>query len=132
MAVEVGGTFTDLIWLDGEGRVRTHKVPTSPGDPAVGVIAGLEEALGDGLREVAAVFHGSTVATNAVLERKGCRAGLLTTRGFRDLLITQRQLRGDIYAIVSKKPVPIIPLARTAEVSERITVDGAIQTALDE
>ncbi len=132
MAVEVGGTFTDLIWLDGDGHVNAHKVPSSPGDPAVGVIAGLEEALGDRLGDLGVVFHGSTVATNAVLERKGCRAGLLTTRGFRDLLVTQRQLRGDIYAIVSKKPAPIIPLSRTAEVAERITVDGDIQIALDE
>lgn len=132
MAVEVGGTFTDLIWVDQGGHVGAHKVPTSPGDPAVGVITGLEEALGDRLRELGVVFHGSTVATNAVLERKGCRAGLLTTRGFRDLLITQRQLRTDIYAIVSKKPAPIIPLSRTAEVSERITVNGDIQLPMDE
>jgi N-methylhydantoinase A len=132
MAVEVGGTFTDLIWLEEDGRVQTHKVPTSPGDPAIGVIAGLEEALGNRLHELGAVFHGSTVATNAVLERKGCRAGLLTTRGFRDLLVIQRQLRPDIYAVVTKKPAPIIPLARTAEVTERITVDGQIQTDLDE
>jgi N-methylhydantoinase A len=132
MAVEVGGTFTDLIWLDAGGRVATHKVPTSPGDPAVGVIAGLDEALGDRLRELGVVFHGSTVATNAVLERTGCRAGLLTTRGFRDLLVTQRQLRTDIYAIVSRKPAPIVPLARTAEVAERITVDGEVQVPLDE
>src|SRR5215211_454228 len=119
MAVEVGGTFTDLIWLDGDGHVNAHKVPSSPGDPAVGVIAGLEEALGDRLHDLGVVFHGSTVATNAVLERKVCRAGLLTTRGFRDLLVLQRQLRGDIYAIVSKKPAPIIPLSRTAEITER-------------
>jgi N-methylhydantoinase A len=132
MAVEVGGTFTDLIWLEADGRVRTHKVPTSPGDPAVGVIAGLEEALGGRLSDLGVVFHGSTVATNAVLERKGCRAGLLTTRGFRDLLVIQRQLRPDIYAVVTTKPAPIIPLARTAEVTERITVDGEAQIALDE
>ncbi|HKG27151.1 MAG TPA: hydantoinase/oxoprolinase family protein [Thermomicrobiales bacterium] len=132
MAVEVGGTFTDLIWVDADGRVRAHKVPSSPGDPAVGVIAGLEEALGGRLRDLGVVFHGSTVATNAVLERKAGRAGLLTTRGFRDLLVTQRQLRPDIYSIVATKPAPIIPLARTAEVTERITVDGAVQTALDE
>src|SRR5215211_1724195 len=132
MAVEVGGTFTDLIWVDADGHVNAHKVPSSPGDPAVGVIAGLEEALGDRIRDLDVVFHGSTVATNAVLERKAGRAGLLTTRGFRDLLVTQRQLRPDIYSIVATKPAPIIPLARTAEVTERITVDGAVQTALDE
>jgi N-methylhydantoinase A len=132
MAVEVGGTFTDLIWLDAAGQVRAHKVPSVPSDPAVGVIAGLEEALGADLPQLAALFHGSTVATNAVLERKGCRAGLLTTRGFGDVLIIQRQLRDNVYAVVSQKPAPIVPLSLTGEVTERITVNGEIQRPLDE
>ncbi len=132
MAVEVGGTFTDLIWLDETGQVHAHKVPSVTSDPSIGVIAGLEEALGDRIRDVSAVFHGSTVATNAVLERKGCRAGLLTTRGFGDVLITQRQLRDNVYSVVSKKPAPIIPLSLTGEATERITVKGEIQTPLDE
>lgn len=132
MAVEVGGTFTDLIWLDDNGQVNAHKVPSVPSDPAVGVIAGLEEALGEDLRDLTALFHGSTVATNAVLERKGCRAGLLTTRGFGDVLIIQRQLRDNVYAVASRKPAPIIPLSLTGEVTERITVNGEVQCPLDE
>ena len=111
-AVEVGGTFTDLIWVDQQGDIRTWKVPSTPGDPSGGVIAGLEEGLGTELSGLTALVHGSTVATNAVIERTGCRAGLLTTRGFRDVLVTQRQLRENVYAIVSKTPAPIIPLSR--------------------
>jgi N-methylhydantoinase A len=132
VAVEVGGTFTDLIWIDAAGRVRTWKVASTPGDPSGGVIAGLDEGLGGDLRELSALLHGSTVATNAVIERTGCRAGLVTTRGFRDLLVTQRQLRDNVYAVVSKKPVPIVPLARTIEAAERMTVRGEVQLPLDE
>src|SRR5688572_25023034 len=110
MAVEVGGTFTDLIWLDGAGRVRAHKVPSTPRVPSAGVTSGLGAALGDDVTRLAALFHGSTVAASAVLERTGCRAGLLTTRGFGDILIVQRQLRDNVYAVVSQKPAPIIPL----------------------
>ncbi len=131
-AVEVGGTFTDLIWVDQQGDIRAWKVPSTPGDPSGGVIAGLEEGLGTELSGLTALVHGSTVATNAVIERTGCRAGLLTTRGFRDVLVTQRQLRENVYAIVSKTPAPIIPLSRTIEATERMTVSGDVQTPLDE
>lgn len=132
IAIEVGGTFTDLIWLDEAGQVRTHKVPSTPGDASRGVIAGMEEALGSGVAAISQLFHGSTVATNAVLERKGCRAAMLVTRGFRDLLVLQRQLRPNVYAIACRKPEPLIPLDRMAEVDERIDANGTIIVALDE
>jgi N-methylhydantoinase A len=132
IAVEVGGTFTDLIWLDESGAVRTHKVPSTPGDASRGVISGLEEALEAGVSNISQLFHGSTVATNAVLERKGCRAALLTTRGFRDLLVLQRQLRPNVYAVACRKPEPLIPLGCVAEVTERIDANGALVTELDE
>lgn len=132
MAIEVGGTFTDLIWTTDEGGVATHKVPSTPGDPSRGVIAGLEEALDGRLESVASLFHGSTVATNAVLERKGCRAALLTTRGFRDLLALQRQLRPNVYSLACLKPEPLIPLERVAEVPERIGPGGEVLQPLDE
>ncbi len=131
-AVEVGGTFTDLIWIDPQGQIRTWKLPSTPGDPSGGVIAGLAQGLGDDLNALTALIHGSTVATNAVIERTGCRAGLVTTRGFRDVLVTQRQLRENVYAIVSKTPAPIIPLSQTVEAIERMTVSGDVQTPLDE
>ncbi|QEX20067.1 hydantoinase [Hypericibacter terrae] len=132
MAIEVGGTFTDLIWLDEAGEVRTHKLPSTPRDPSVGVIDGLEQALGSKLTGLSQLFHGSTVATNAILERKGCRAAFLTTRGFRDILQLQRQLRPNVYAIACKKPEPLVPLSRSVEVTERLDAAGEVVLPLDE
>src|SRR5271154_2605854 len=132
MAVETGGTFTDLVWIDDAGQVRTHKVPSTPGDPSGGVILGLEDALGGDIARMSQLFHGSTAATNAVLERKGCRAGLITTRGFRDVLAIQRQTRPNVYAVALEKPKPLIPLSLIREVTERIGVDGDVILALDE
>jgi N-methylhydantoinase A len=132
MAVEVGGTFTDLIWTDGSGRVRTHKVPSTPEDPSVGVIDGLDEALQRDLSDLSRLFHGSTVATNAVLERKGCRAALVTSRGFGDVLALQRQLRPDVYAVVCIKPEPLIPLSRTVEAVERLDPAGDVVVPFDD
>jgi N-methylhydantoinase A len=132
MAVEVGGTFTDLVWMGGDGLVRTHKVPSTPGDPSGGVIQGLEEALGNQMHTMTELFHGSTIATNAVLERKGCRAGLVTTKGFRDLLVIQRQTRPNVYAVALEKPAPLVPLNLVSEVRERIDVNGQVLVPLDE
>ena len=78
MAVEVGGTFTDLIWIEG-GEVRSQKVPSTPEDASEGVISGLQVALGEDLSKMSELCHGSTVATNAIIERRGCRAALVTT-----------------------------------------------------
>lgn len=130
MAIEVGGTFTDFIWLDGD-EVRTHKVPSTPADASIGVIGGLAEALGHDLSTMSELFHGSTVATNAVIERKGCRAAFVTTAGFRDLLALQRQLRPNVYAIACRKPEPLVPLSRCVEAVERVGVSGEIVTELD-
>ncbi len=132
MAIETGGTFTDLMWVDDAGVVRTHKVLSTPGDPSGGAIQGLEEALGDRISRISHLFHGSTAATNAVLERKGCRAGLLVTRGFGDVLAIQRQTRPNVYAVAFEKPKPLIPLSLTREVRERIGVNGEIIEPLDE
>lgn len=131
MAVEVGGTFTDLIWIE-DGTVRTHKVPSTPRDPSEGVIAGLREALGSSLSSLAQLVHGSTVATNAVIERRGCVAALLTTAGFADVLMLQRQLRPNVYAIACRKPEPLIPSERSAGVVERLDPAGEVVVPLDE
>ena len=131
MAVETGGTFTDLIWVGEDGHVRTHKVPSTPIDPSGGVIQGLEEALGDELQHIGQLFHGSTAATNAVLERKGCRAGLITTRGFQDVLGIQRQTRANVYAVAVEKPKTLILPNLIREVSERIDVNGNVLMPLD-
>src|SRR5215813_5492473 len=132
MAIEVGGTFTDLIWLDEGGRVQTHKLPSTPHDPSIGVVEGLEATLGQRLSTLSQLFHGSTVATNAILERKGCRAAFLATRGFRDLLVLQRQLRPNVYAVACHKPSPLVPLSRSIEVAERLDISGATILPLDE
>ncbi len=132
IAAEVGGTFTDLIWTDDDNQMRTHKVPSTPGDPSAGVIAGIDEALPDGLGDKAQLFHGSTVATNAVLERKGCRAALINTKGFRDILSLQRQLRPNVNSVAVIKPTPLVPLAHTVEAHERLNAAGAVLDPLDE
>jgi len=132
MAVETGGTFTDLVWVGTEGQVRTHKVPSTPVDPSGGVIQGLEEALGEEIQLMTQMFHGSTAATNAVLERKGCRAGLITTRGFRDVLAIQRQTRANVYAVAFEKPKPLVPPNLIREVTERIDVNGEVIAPLNE
>ncbi len=131
MAIEVGGTFTDLIWIEGD-EVKTHKVPSTPHDASIGVIAGLSEALERDLSRLEQLFHGSTVATNAVIERKGCRTAFVTTAGFRDVLALQRQLRPNVYAIACRKPEPLVPLNLCAEAFERIDVQGETVTPLDE
>jgi len=132
LAAEVGGTFTDLIWTDGMGRVRTHKVPSTPFDPSQAVIQGLDECLGENAPGLRRLFHGSTVATNAVLERKGGRTALVTTRGFKDILVLQRQTRPNVNAIVCRKPEPLVPLRRTVEATERVSVGGEVIVPLDE
>ena len=130
VAAEVGGTFTDLIWIEG-GRVNSLKVPSTPQDPSVGVTNGLNAALGDDLQSLVELRHGSTVATNAVIERRGCRAALVTTRGFRDVLMLQRQLRPNVYSIAVRKPDPLIPLSRTVEAPERLGANGEVVTPFD-
>ncbi|MDD9721080.1 hydantoinase/oxoprolinase family protein [Sulfitobacter sp. PR48] len=131
MAIEVGGTFTDLIWIEG-GVVHSHKVPSTPHDASIGVLDGLNSALEGDLSGLDRLFHGSTVATNAVIERKGCRTALLTTEGFKDLLQLQRQLRPNVYAIACHKPEPLVPLNLSFEARERVDAKGDIVTPLDE
>ncbi|WP_454854726.1 hydantoinase/oxoprolinase family protein [Rhizobium binxianense] len=131
MAIEVGGTFTDLIWIE-DDVVHSHKVPSTPHDASIGVLDGLTTALNGDLSGLEQLFHGSTVATNAVIERKGCRTALLTTAGFRDILLLQRQLRPNVYAIACHKPEPLVPLNLSIEANERVDALGRTITPLDE
>jgi N-methylhydantoinase A len=129
VGVDVGGTFTDLFYLDeGAGTFRTAKVPSNRGDEAVGFIAGLR-SFGP-VAALASVVHGTTVGTNALLERKGARVGLITTRGFRDVLEMRRRdrprtwgLRGDF--------APVVDRDLRLEVGERTLADGRIREAVD-
>ena len=106
VGVEVGGTFTDLIALDG-GDVRVTKVPSVPRSPEEGVFAALAAA-NIPLARITDLVHGSTVATNAVLERKGGLTAFVTTAGFRDLLLIQRQDRPKIYTLSYQKPAAVV------------------------
>jgi len=122
VGIDVGGTFTDFILWDGR-TVRTHKVLSSRRDPAGAVLRGLREILPPG---PATLVHGSTLATNAFLERRGARVALLTTKGFEDLLEIGRQDRGRLYDLEWEKPEPLVPRARRFGVDERIAADGSV------
>ncbi len=131
VGVDVGGTFTDLVVVDaGSGDVRSRKVLTTPDAPARGVLEGLL-ALSPG--GGAAVLHGTTIVTNAVVEGKGARTALVTTRGFRDVLEIARQNRGDLYRLdTPPRPAPLVPRHRRFEVTERVAGDGRVVTPLAE
>ncbi|MFJ2707534.1 hydantoinase/oxoprolinase family protein [Streptomyces sp. NPDC087428] len=132
IGVECGGTFTDLVVLDDDGRLRaTSKVFSTPQDPSRAVIEAIDELPAE-LREGALLLHGSTVATNALLERRGPRLGLLVTRGFRDLLTLQRQDRDRMYDLRYVKPAPLVPRHLVQEIDERVLASGEIALELDE
>ncbi len=127
VGVDVGGTFTDFT-VAADGRLRVFKVSSTPRDPAEAVLEGLRRA---GIAADATIVHGSTVATNAVLERKGARTVLVTTAGFRDVLEIARQNRPELYAIEPRKPAPLIERELRLEVDERVTADGAVRRPLN-
>jgi N-methylhydantoinase A len=128
VGVDIGGTFTDFVVVRG-GTLTVYKEPSTPADPSAAFLRGLE-ALEVSLP--ARLVHGSTVATNAVLERKGARAALLTTAGFRDVLEIGRQTRLQLYSLTPTKHVPLIPRERCFEVPERVDKHGGVLTPLDE
>ncbi|MCI0394503.1 MAG: hydantoinase/oxoprolinase family protein [Chloroflexi bacterium] len=128
LGVDTGGTFTDFAWLDESGRLRIHKQLSTPHDPAEAILAGLAAVQ---IPETAAIVHGSTVATNALLERRGARTALITTAGFADVLAIGRQNRPELYALVPQKPEPLVPRHWRFEVRERITAEGEILVPLD-
>ena len=129
VGVEVGGTFTDLIAID-RGEVYIAKVPSNPSNPEEGAFAALAQA-GIPFADITDLVHGSTVATNAVLERKGGLTAFVTTAGFRDLLLIQRQDRPKVYELVYQKPVSVIERRDMIEIKERMLADGSVATALD-
>ncbi len=128
LGVDTGGTFTDLVLIDGQ-EVRTHKLPSTPDDPSRAVLEGIRHLLGD---DHALVFHGSTVATNALLEGKGAPVALVTTAGFRDLLQIGRQHRPLLYALHPQRRPVLVPAERVVEVHERVLADGRVELPLTE
>jgi len=136
IGVDIGGTFTDLVWMDeSTGAVRVGKLLTTPKEPAQaveqGVVTLLHEA-GSAPASVSTLIHGTTLATNALIERKGAKTGLLTTAGFRDVLEMGREGRYDMYDLFIDPPAPLVPRHLRLEVPERILADGSVLTPLDE
>jgi len=136
IGVDIGGTFTDVAVVEeASGRIGVAKVPTTPADLAEGVLHALESAMSryDVVSaEVGLLSHATTVVTNAILEEKGARAALITTRGFRDVLELRRSARANLYDLFQDAPAMLIPRRRRFEISERIGADGKIVTALAE
>ena len=129
VGVDTGGTFTDLVLLQ-DGNIRIHKVLSTPKDPSQAILQGLADL---GVREnLSALVHGSTVATNAVLEHKGVRTGLITTTGFRDVLEIGRQTRPKLYDLKASKQPPLVPRSLRLEVVERLNERGEVLIPLDE
>ncbi|HEX8863885.1 MAG TPA: hydantoinase/oxoprolinase family protein [Actinomycetes bacterium] len=132
IAVDIGGTFTDLVLVEG-GRVTANaKVLTTPGDPSVAVETGIGRLLERvGASCVDEVVHGTTLVANALIERKGATTALITTRGFRDVLSIRRELRYDLYDLFLEMPEPLVPRRLRFEASERVLADGTVELALD-
>ncbi|WP_274427325.1 hydantoinase/oxoprolinase family protein [Chelativorans sp. YIM 93263] len=131
IGVEIGGTFTDLVWSGPDGRLHTGKTPSTPDALHEAVLTVISEA-GMPLGDVAGITHGSTVATNALIMRKGASAGLLTTDGFRDVVIVGRGDRDHgVYDMQYRRPAPPIRRGMIREVPERIGPDGEIIVPLD-
>ena len=129
--IDVGGTFTDLILVDdASGEVKFAKVPTTIDNQAFGVLAALAGAGAD-LAALEAVIHGTTTTTNAMLERKIARVGLITTRGFRDVIELGRRTRPTAYGLTGRF-VPLIARELRMEVAERMDAEGLVVTPLDE
>ena len=130
VGVDVGGTFTDLFFLDeANGTCTTAKVPSTRPDQAVGFLDGLGQRVAD-LSQIATVVHGTTVGTNALLERKGAPTGIITTSGFRDVLEMRRRDRPRTWGLIGTFE-PIIPRDRRVEVAERTLADGTVRQAVD-
>jgi len=135
IAFDIGGTFTDFVLQDADsGATRFWKVPSTPDNPSWAVLSGLEELLAKSGVEGSAVnviLHATTVATNAIIERKGAKTAFITTSGFRDVLIMGRQKRYDTFDIYLTKPMPLVNRRDVFEVDERIDVYGETVKAID-
>src|SRR6476660_289606 len=134
LGVDVGGTFTDAVLLDG-GAVHTAKVPTTPREESVGVMQAVEAVLrraGAAASDVDVFAHGMTVGTNALLEGRGARTALVATAGFADLLEIGRQDRPELYRLCAPKPVPLVERGLRFEARERIGPDRDVEPLADD
>ncbi|MBI1848249.1 MAG: hydantoinase/oxoprolinase family protein, partial [Candidatus Rokubacteria bacterium] len=135
LGIDVGGTFTDLVlFSEDTGAVVVDKVPSVPADPSEGILSGIVSILARARAKPASVSyvaHGTTVATNTLLQRHGARTALVTTRGFRDLLEIARQRRPSLYDLHAPKPPVLVRRALRREVQERVTADGSVRVPLE-
>lgn len=136
IGVDVGGTFTDFSVFNQEtGELFHYKDSSTPADPSKAIVKGVADVLQikhGGPEEVSYLAHGTTVGTNALIEKKGCRLGLITTKGFKDLMEIGTQRRPSLYNLQAQKPYPLVPSGLNRTVTERIRYDGSIETPLDE
>src|SRR5712692_10168132 len=134
VGVDIGGTFTDIVLLDADGTIHTKKVSSSVDDYARAIASGLDEVFREtGLagRDFSEVLHGTTVASNAILELKGARTGLITTKGFRDVLEIRRIRMPKLYDLSWEKPVTLVERYLRMEVDERVDAQGQVLKTLD-
>jgi len=135
IAVDIGGTFTDIVLTLPDGGMATRKVSSTPSDYSRGIVTGVSALLRDlGVApgDISAFLHATTVGSNTILERKGAKVGLITTRGFRDILELRRLRMPRLYDLGWEKPAPMVPRYLRREVSERLDAGGRIQIPLDE
>jgi N-methylhydantoinase A len=136
IGIDVGGTFTDFVLLDdATGHTSTYKCLTTPRDPSDAIEQGLhalESQVPGCIGRLEEIIHGTTLIINAIIERKGARTGLITTRGFRDVLELGREMRYAVYDAFAQSPKPLVPRKRRLEVNERLRADGSVLTPLDE
>ncbi len=135
VGVDIGGTFTDIVLRSSAGAVHTYKTLTTPDDFGRGIAEGVARALANAQARAAnieRVVHATTVATNAILEHKGAQTGLVTTRGFRDVLEMRRLRIPEMYTLNYRPPAPLVPRRWRLEVDERMAPDGSVRIVLDE
>ena len=136
IGVDVGGTFTDFSVFNQEtGELFNYKDSSTPADPSRAIVKGVQDVLEIKHAEpgeVSYLAHGTTVGTNALIEKKGVRLGLITTKGFKDLMEIGTQRRPSLYNLRAQKPYPLVPSGLNCTVTERIRYDGTVETPLDE
>ena len=131
IGIDTGGTFTDFVAARGS-RLSTFKVPSTPHNPAEAILSGIARILADSDKQSFEIVHGTTVATNALLERKGARTALITTSGFEDVIEIGRQARPDLYNLMVTRPSPLVPRELRFGLEERTGPTGQIITSLAE
>jgi N-methylhydantoinase A len=135
IAIDIGGTFTDIALLTDTGLIHQSKISSTPADPSIAVIEGVGQLLAElsiSAGAIAEVLHGTTVGSNTILQRKGAKTGLITTRGFRDVLEIGRIRMPDMFDLTWEKPKPLVPRRHRMEATERMAADGSVVEPLSE